>query len=73
LLVTGLVICGSLLFAAPSSPVVGDLCNTEASRYLQASSNRPCCKICRKGKACGNSCISRSYRCHKGRGCACNG
>jgi len=31
-----------------------------------------CCKICDKGKACGNSCISRSYTCHKGRGCACN-
>lgn len=32
-----------------------------------------CCKICTVGKACGNSCISRSYTCHKGRGCACNG
>lgn len=31
-----------------------------------------CCKICSKGKACGNSCISRSKRCHKGRGCACD-
>ncbi len=32
-----------------------------------------CCKVCRKGKACGNSCISRSYTCHKGPGCACDG
>ncbi|KAA2317161.1 hypothetical protein E0K93_02315 [Puniceibacterium sp. HSS470] len=32
-----------------------------------------CCKICRKGKACGNSCISASYACHKGPGCACDG
>ncbi len=32
-----------------------------------------CCKVCRKGKACGNSCISRSYTCRKGRGCACDG
>lgn len=32
-----------------------------------------CCKICRKGKACGDSCISRSYQCHKGPGCACDG
>lgn len=31
-----------------------------------------CCKVCSKGKACGNSCISASYTCHKGRGCACN-
>ncbi|WP_425070855.1 hypothetical protein [Sagittula sp. S175] len=32
-----------------------------------------CCKRCSKGKACGNSCISRSYQCHKGVGCACDG
>lgn len=31
-----------------------------------------CCKICSKGKACGDSCISRSYVCHKGPGCACD-
>lgn len=31
-----------------------------------------CCKICRKGKACGDTCINRSYNCSKGRGCACN-
>jgi hypothetical protein len=31
-----------------------------------------CCKICTTGKACGNSCISANYTCHKGRGCACN-
>lgn len=40
----------------------------EGTVYLAA-----CCKVCRKGKACGNSCISRSYTCHKGKGCACNG
>ncbi len=32
-----------------------------------------CCKTCRKGKACGDSCISRSYTCRKGVGCACDG
>lgn len=32
-----------------------------------------CCKVCNKGKACGNSCISRNYQCHKGPGCACDG
>ena len=32
-----------------------------------------CCKTCRKGKACGDSCISKSKSCHAGRGCACNG
>jgi hypothetical protein len=31
-----------------------------------------CCKVCTTGKACGNSCISRSKSCHKAPGCACN-
>ena len=31
-----------------------------------------CCKICRKGKACGNSCIKKSYTCNKPPGCACD-
>lgn len=31
-----------------------------------------CCKYCSAGKACGDSCISRSYTCHKGPGCACD-
>lgn len=31
-----------------------------------------CCKICSKGKACGNSCIARNKTCHKGPGCACD-
>jgi hypothetical protein len=31
-----------------------------------------CCKVCTSGKACGDSCIRRSYTCPRGRGCACN-
>lgn len=31
-----------------------------------------CCKHCSKGKACGNTCISRDKTCHVGPGCACN-
>ena len=42
--------------------------NLDGVEYAQG-----CCKICSKGKACGNSCISRSKQCHKGRGCACDG
>ena len=32
-----------------------------------------CCRVCRKGKACGNSCINRNYTCRQSRGCACDG
>lgn len=31
-----------------------------------------CCKVCNKGKACGDSCISRKKTCHQGSGCACD-
>ncbi|MFQ6018758.1 MAG: thermonuclease family protein [Kiloniellaceae bacterium] len=41
-------------------------------RISQSPGQRICCKICRKGKACGNSCISRLKTCHKPPGCACN-
>lgn len=33
----------------------------------------PCCKVCRTGKACGNSCISAAKSCHRSPGCACQG
>ncbi len=32
-----------------------------------------CCKVCRKGKACGNSCINKNYSCQQPPGCACDG
>ena len=32
-----------------------------------------CCKICKKGKACGDSCIKKTYNCSKPKGCACDG
>jgi hypothetical protein len=31
-----------------------------------------CCKVCSTGKACGDSCISKKYTCHKKSGCACD-
>jgi hypothetical protein len=46
----------------PSAAPLDDACRERSS----------CCKVCSKGKACGNSCISRSKNCHKGRGCACD-
>jgi len=44
---------------------ISDLEDTKYSLY--------CCKICKKGKACGDTCINKSYTCTKPRGCACNG
>lgn len=42
-------------------------------RPTPTPTRRACCRICRTGKACGNSCISRSYTCRQPPGCACNG
>jgi endonuclease YncB( thermonuclease family) len=41
-------------------------------KRLAPGARKLCCKICRKGKACGNSCIRRTYTCRKKLGCACN-
>lgn len=42
-------------------------------RRLEREQNQGCCKICRRGCACGNSCISCDKECHKPFGCACDG
>ncbi len=38
-----------------------------------AVAQQGCCKICTRGKACGNTCISQDKVCHVGPGCACDG
>ena len=46
--------------------------NTGLSPYVPQEAAPACCKVCTVGKACGNSCISRSYTCHQAPGCACD-
>ena len=52
--------------AAPNAPPMTPIPDAQ----VQAAA---CCKVCGKGKACGNSCIARDRRCSKGPGCACDG
>ena len=62
----------ALVFVAPTSaghPILPSVQNANPGVYVPVQT---CCKICRKGKACGNSCISRSKTCRKPPGCACN-
>lgn len=33
---------------------------------------KKCCRVCRVGKACGNTCIARDHACHAPPGCACD-
>ncbi|MDF1791697.1 MAG: hypothetical protein P1U88_07305 [Thalassobaculaceae bacterium] len=62
----------------PIPPVLGDLlppvpAAAQTPIPVQIEQIAACCKICRKGKACGNSCISRDKSCHRPPGCACDG
>ena len=50
-----------------SKGALAGLSHSELDMMLAA-----CCKKCKKGKACGDSCIAKSKTCHKGPGCACN-
>lgn len=47
------------------------LLGTLASGATWASA-APCCKVCQKGKACGDSCIAKDKDCTKPEGCACD-
>ena len=54
------------LASASLTAAAGPICST-------AYANAACCKVCKKGKACGDSCIARDKKCTKGKGCACDG
>lgn len=32
-----------------------------------------CCRVCREGKPCGDTCIARDRQCNTSGGCACQG
>ena len=56
---------------------VGELSSTKtppASSLSKPATRKKtdCCKVCRKGKPCGNSCISWSKTCRRPPGCACS-
>ena len=59
-----------------SSPeTAASICLRPASHpnsSVQDQVAQACCKTCRKGKACGNSCIARWKTCRQPPGCACD-
>lgn len=63
--------------AEPAPALAGPVLSDEVLEHLKALSQdlpanpASCCKVCRKGKPCGDSCISQNYSCHKAPGCAC--
>lgn len=81
LFLTCLAVTGPAFVYAEEAPVVGTL-RLEDIQRARAHLLRPgqreviydaaCCKTCRKGKACGDSCISREKQCTTPPGCACD-
>jgi hypothetical protein len=51
------------------APVVVDEPQSEPSPLPTG----PCCRTCRKGKACGDTCVARDRECTVEPGCACDG
>jgi beta-lactamase superfamily II metal-dependent hydrolase len=67
------VTTGSQFNASDSVALLPPPKSVDSSRLPGAESPvRSCCKICTRGKACGTTCISRSYECHTPPGCACD-
>ena len=59
-------------FAADYSPWPGREREPVESSVLQLAQDKDtCCKHCKKGKPCGNSCIAASSTCKQPPGCAC--
>ena len=67
--ITRIIFLGLAFWICLVAPSAGDSVALAAGTCTPAGQ---CCKICDKGQACGNSCISRAFTCHKGPGCSCN-
>lgn len=61
-LASALVLATSALAAPAAGPM---------TPIPEAASPAACCKVCTKGKPCGDSCIARTKTCHQPPGCAC--
>jgi hypothetical protein len=57
----------AVLVLASSAPLV------TACDVSPTGPGTSCCRVCKEGKACGDSCIARNRTCTKAAGCACNG
>ena len=54
-----------------STPIYFPRAQAAPVRHSDRSSARGCCRVCRTGKPCGNSCIARNKTCRTFGGCAC--
>jgi hypothetical protein len=56
---------------ASQSPV-DDVTAPADAATVDAAPTTACCRTCRKGKACGNTCVAVDRRCESPPGCACD-
>jgi hypothetical protein len=66
------VLLGCLLLALASPVHAKPKKAKEPAAEQDTPKEQACCRVCTKGCACGDSCISCGKTCHKGAGCACN-
>ena len=57
---------------APRQPWPGQERGLLDLPVLTSDTPKQCCRVCRKGEARGNGCISQERHCTKAPGCACN-
>ncbi len=67
-----ITILKSLLGSSATLPTQADEAVCTGSVDESITDNESCCKWCSSGKACGDTCISRSNTCTKSKGCACD-
>ncbi|MCL1048616.1 hypothetical protein L2755_03060 [Shewanella abyssi] len=65
--------CHKADFLPDNTSKTSNLANELSYSKADISFAKYCCKTCRKGKACGDTCISKTKACYKPEGCACNG
>ena len=62
----------SILGSSATLPLQAEEAECTGSVDESITDNESCCKWCSTGKACGDTCISKSNTCTKPKGCACN-
>jgi len=55
----------------PSSEFLQRVIATAVRSSPLAKPSAECCKVCKKGKPCGDTCIEKDDVCHVPPGCAC--
>jgi hypothetical protein len=73
IIIVAIALFGPASASAQSTPAPLEWITPAQAQSIAPETSEECCRICKKGKACGDSCIARDKQCHKPPGCACDG